>query len=110
MPRVWIGGANNHFFDSSGDDCLGAGRCAALCATGLQSDVESCAFGGLASLLRVPNDLDFRMRLAGATVPASADELTVFDQDRSNHRIRRSGAVTAAGQAQGLAHVFAFSA
>jgi hypothetical protein len=50
------------------------------------------------------------MRLAGATVPASADDLTVFDQDRSNYRIRRSGAVTAAGQAQGLAHVFAFSA
>ena len=79
-------------------------------ATGLQSDVESCAFGGLASLLRVPNDLDFRMRLAGATVPAAADEVAVFDQDRSNHRIRRSGAITPAGQPESLAHIFAFSA
>ena len=79
-------------------------------ATGLQSGVEGCAFDGLASLLRVPNGLDFRMRLAGATMPAAAEDATVFDQDRSNHRIRRSSAVTAAGQAQGQAHVFAFSA
>ena len=79
-------------------------------ATGLQSYVERCAMSRLVSILSVSNGLDFCMRLAGATVPAAADEVAVFDQDRSNHRIRRSGAITAAGQAQGLAHVFAFGA
>src|SRR6266478_7318652 len=110
MPRVWIGGANHHFFDSSGDNRLGAGRCAALRTTGLQSDVERCAFDALLSLLRIPNGLDFRVGLAGASVPTAADDPAAFDQDRSYHRIRRSDAVTAAGQAQGQAHVLKFSA
>src|SRR4051794_37938597 len=101
MPRVWIGGANDHLCDSSGNDCLSAGRCVAMRATGLQSDVERCALDGIATLLRVANGLDFRVRLAGPAVPTAADDSTVFDQDRSNHRIRRSGPITTEGQAQG---------
>src|SRR6266481_2863608 len=110
MPRVWIGGANNHPFDSGGHDRLRTRRCATMRATWLQSHIERCPLGGLASMLSVPNGFDFRMWRTGAAVPAPADDPTAFDQKRPDHRIRRSCAVTTTGQAQCLAHVFEFSA
>jgi len=44
------------------------------------------------------------MRLAGAPVPALADDIAVLNQNRSAHRIGRSISVTARGQAQGQVH------
>ena len=79
-------------------------------AARFKSDVEGRpGHGGLARL-SIANGFDLRVWFARAMVPASADDLTVFDQDRSNHRIRRSGAITAAGQPESLAHIFAFTA
>jgi hypothetical protein len=58
----------------------------------------------LAAFLSIAERLDFRVRQAGAPMPAAPDDFSTFHQYRADHWIRRSRVVTAPGEPEGVSH------
>ena len=56
----------------------------------------------------VEQRLDFRVRPAGAPMPALADDFALFQQHRADHRVRRGRAITAPRKAQRASDECAF--
>jgi hypothetical protein len=101
MFRVRVNRADNNAFDAGGDDGVRAGRRATLRATRFERYEKRRAARIMAAFLRVAERLDFRVRSAGAPVPAASDDFAAFHQYRAHHWIRRSRAVTAPGEPEG---------
>ena len=58
----------------------------------------------IASLVSVPKRFNFGVRLAGAVMPAAADDVAAFYQDGADHRIGGCQAKTAMSEAERQAH------
>lgn len=104
VGRVGIGGGNDHPSDPGGDDGLGAGRGASVGAAGFECDVE----GGTPRLatvaIGVAKGLDLGVGLAGALMPAFAEDPTVADKNGADHRVGAGSTPSATGQREGPAH------
>lgn len=68
-----------------------------MSATRFERDIERCGSGFATALFRVTQCFDFRVSFAGAPMPAASDDLAALDQQRADHGIGRSRAVTAPG-------------
>ncbi len=105
MARVGIGRSDDHLSDPRPHDRLRARRRSTLGATRFKRHIERCTFDTVPAPAGISHGLDFRMRLARPSVPASADDFAAFHQNRPYHWIWRSGPVSPAGQAKRLTHV-----
>lgn len=105
MFRIRIRCADNHAFDFRRDDGFRARRRAAVRAAGFERHVKRRAFRRISALLRIAKRLDFRVWFARVPVPAASDDFAALHQHRADHRIGRSRAVAAPGEADGLSHV-----
>jgi hypothetical protein len=105
MRWIRVTCAVNHAHQSRLDERGGAGRCAALSAAGLQSDVNRRAFQTSGKLLSgLLQRLDFGMGSPGPAMVSRPDQLTILHDDRSDRRIRASQADAAPGFLNRHAH------
>src|SRR5438105_1420245 len=105
MPRVGINSADNHVADTGRNDGFGARRCAAVGTARLQGNVKSRSGWTMIVTPSVPQRLDLGMRQSGASMPASADDLAILNQDGPDHRVGRGSSKAPPGQTQGQMHV-----
>src|SRR5438067_500625 len=104
VSRVGIGCSDNEELDSRRSDRIGAWRSPSMRAARFECDVKCCSPQRKAALFGITDRLDFCVGLAGAVVPALANDFPSLDQYRPDHWIGRSQTVTAAGQPQSTAH------
>ena len=83
--RIGVLHGRHHAPDTGLDQRFGTGRRAPVMAAGFEGDVGGGTAGALAGLTQ---RMDFGMWLAGAYVPAFADQLAIGDDDATDPRVR----------------------
>ena len=104
VGRVRIGRAHDHVFDAGGNDRLGTGAGAAWRRARFERDVEDRAGPGRFSAREQRQSLG--MRSAVGRRRAFAYDLTIFDDERTHHRIRVRRAPDAARKLERPPHEF----
>src|SRR5207244_3123388 len=102
---IGIGRPNDNFLDTRGDNRIGAWLCAAMRGAGLKGHIKSRAAWTVAAEPGAVYRLDFRVGRAGAPVPSATDDAAALHQNRANHRVWRSHAITPTRRLQCQTHV-----
>ena len=105
MSRVRVCGSYDYVFDSSANDRVGARRRAAMSRAWFKRDEESCSFRFVTTPFAIQQRFNFCVRLAGTAMPAAPDNFSGLYQNRSDHGVGRSFAVSSPGQTQGETHI-----
>ena len=95
--RVGVLNGKHDARDTRFDQGIGAGRCAAMMAAGLEGDIRRCAGDGL---LRRAKCHNFGMRLARALVATFANDAIALGDNTSNPRIGMGCIQASLGESQ----------
>ena len=99
MIRVRVDGAGHYPIDGGLNNRLGARGRAPLSRTRLQGYIERRAFWTESSFPGIEERLDFGVGCSCSMMPAAPNDSAALHQDRADHGVGGSRAITTAGQA-----------